>query len=482
MSQYGFMAWNHAGAMSSKDNTAPAERPFDSQKLKTTIDDAKLLRKIDLHVLPILFIVYVAAFLDRVNISNALTLGLPQELGLVGEQPNIALSIFFVPYVILEIPSNAMLKKLSPHVWLSICIFFFGTIVLAQGFVTSYRGLIVARVFLGISEAGIFPGSFYVISYWYKKEDAQKRFTFYWSSLIIAGAFGGLLASAIANLNGARGLSSWRWVFIIEGSVAILIGILAFFCITDFPKEATWLTPDEKAYLMARIGKSTRESRESAITPRDVLGFLAKPKHWAAAFMFLTSAVPEYSLVYFLPTIIQGLGYSTIETQLHSVPPYAAALVYGLVTAWLSDKLRVRSPFVFLGLGLLVAGLVMLYTAHGSTSSSSISIEYAGLVLVCVGTLGTGGIAFCWYIMNLRGHVERSIGTAWVICIANIGAIIALFSFQKADAPYYRVGYSICLSTTAACFPLTALYWLFIWREKKSDRNGGVNIGDELYL
>lgn len=260
-----------------------------------SVNEAKLLRKIDFHVLPILFVVYVVAFLDRVNMSNALTLGLPAELGLTGQQPNVALTIFFVPYVICEIPSNLLMKKLSPHVWLSGCIFIFGVITIAQGFVKSYNGILATRFFLGLAESGIFPGSFYLISFWYKLEESQTRFTAYWCSTVLASAFGSLLASGIAQMDGLRGLSGWRWVFILEGVATVAIAILAFFTITDFPREAKWLTEEERIFIL----KKTRsdEPVSHPVTTRDVLTFLAKPKHWLGAVMLfceLPREMPTY--------------------------------------------------------------------------------------------------------------------------------------------------------------------------------------------
>ncbi len=264
------------------------------------VDESKLMRKIDFHVLPILFTVYVAAFIDRyvhhlsselvltlyrISISNALTLSLPAELGLVGQQPNIALTIFFVPYILFEIPSNLLMKRSKPHVWLSGCVLLFGVVMIGQGFVQSYGGLLATRFLLGLAEAGMFPGSVYLISFWYKRAEAQKRFTFYFSSTIIAGAFGGLLASAISGLDGVRGLASWRWIFILEGTATVLIAVVAFFSITDFPNEAKWLLPDERTFLLAKTQAS--ESHKTPVTLQDLLAFLSKPINWVAAMMQL---------------------------------------------------------------------------------------------------------------------------------------------------------------------------------------------------
>lgn len=143
----------------SRDSITSIEDASATIQPPPTIDEKALLRKIDTRVIPMLFVLYLAAFLDRVNIGNALTLGLPHDLHLKGNESNVALTIFFVPYVIFEVPSNILLKKFKPHVWLSACIMAFGIVMLCQGFVQSYSGLLATRFFLGVAEAGVFPGS-----------------------------------------------------------------------------------------------------------------------------------------------------------------------------------------------------------------------------------------------------------------------------------------------------------------------------------
>lgn len=164
--------------------------------------------------------------------------------------------------------------------------------MIGQGFVKSYGGLLATRFFLGLSEAGIFPGSFYLISFWYKKEEAQKRFTFYWSTTIFAGAFGGLLASAIANMNGIRGLRNWRWIFILEGIATVLVGLASFLCITDFPREAKWLSREEREFLLKKTGAN--ESHTTPVTTKDALAFFMKLEHWFAAVMYFCKSIHRY--------------------------------------------------------------------------------------------------------------------------------------------------------------------------------------------
>lgn len=149
---------NNSPEITSRASISSAEKAPATIEYPPTIDEKALLRKIDIRVIPILFLLYLAAFLDRVNIANALTLRLPQDLHLKGNESNVALTIFFVPYVLFEIPSNILMKRFKPHVWLSGCILAFGIVMLCQGFVQNYSGLLATRFFLGLAEAGVFPG------------------------------------------------------------------------------------------------------------------------------------------------------------------------------------------------------------------------------------------------------------------------------------------------------------------------------------
>ena len=203
---------------------------------------------------------YLLAFLDRTNIANASVFGLQKDLGLTGDQYNTALTMFFIPYIVFEIPSNIILKRLKPHVWLSACMFLFGLVTICQGLVHNWSGLLATRFFLGLAETGMFPGSFYLIGMWYKRSEAQKRYSFFFGSTSLAGAFGGLLASAIGKMNGMRGYLGWRWIFIlgiplspfvvlprgthtdsgIEGVLSCVVSFALYFMIPDFPEEAKW--------------------------------------------------------------------------------------------------------------------------------------------------------------------------------------------------------------------------------------------------
>ncbi|KAI0636652.1 MFS general substrate transporter [Trametes polyzona] len=431
------------------------------------VDEAKVVRKIDLRVVPCLCVLYLLAFLDRVNISNAAVFGLKQDLKLGGNEFNTALVVFFAPYVLFEIPSNALLKHFKPHVWLSLCMFLFGLITLLQGFVQGLGGLIATRFFLGVVESGVFPACFYLIAMWYKRAEAQKRYSFFFSSTTLAGGFGGLLASAIGKMDGVRGYRGWRWIFIIEGLVTCVASAILYFAISDFPEEVTWLNPEEKEFVKARLYEDVGHSkRHDPLTVKSVLEVFKDWKIVVGGFMYFGLIVPAYGYAYFAPSIIQSLGNGMIRTQLLSVPPWACAFALAMLTATASDYLRKRFIFVLIPTAVSLAGFIILLVVHDNKH-----LQYAALFLAAMGTYAAMPIIVCWFNTNLGGHHRRAVGTAWQVGFGNIGGIIAVFAFLAKDAPKYIPGYSICIAFIGVSVLANTIYFLGVgWENRRRDR------------
>ncbi|KAF2210062.1 hypothetical protein CERZMDRAFT_45864 [Cercospora zeae-maydis SCOH1-5] len=435
--------------------------------------ERRLLTRIDLHIVPVLCILYLLAFLDRVNIANANVLGLSKELRLEGNEYNTALVIFFVPYVLFEIPSNILLKKFRPNVWLSLNMFLFGFATIMQGLVKNYSSLLVTRFFLGVFETGMFPGCFYLIGMWYRRHEAQKRYTFFFSSTTLAGAFGGLLAAAIGKMDGLQGYKGWRWIFILEGALTVAVSFLFFFLIPSFPEDAKWLGQDEKAYVAARLQKDQgRSAVERSITAKDVGNVFKDYKVIVAGFMYFGLVVPAYGYAYFAPGIIHSYGYDPIQTQLHSVPPWAAAFGYAMLVAVLSDATKHRFGFAVFSICISIAGFSILISVHDNNT-----VQYAALFLVTMGTYSAMPVIVCWFNMNLGGHHRRSVGSAWQVGFGNIGGIIAVFAFLKKDAPKYVPGYSICIAFTILSIMSCIIYGFACWSQNRQRDKSVTDVG-----
>ncbi|MCJ1471797.1 hypothetical protein MMC13_000438 [Lambiella insularis] len=437
--------------------------------------ERRLMAKIDLRVIPVLSVLYLLAFLDRTNIANAAVYGLSTDLGLVAgsNQYNTALTIFFVPYILFEIPSNIFLKKLKPHVWLSSCMFLFGLVTICQGLVKGYSGILATRFFLGLAETGMFPGSFYLIGMWYKRSEAQKRYSFFFSSTTLAGAFGGLLAAAIGNMNGMRGYLAWRWIFILEGVVTCVVAIIFFFLIPDFPEEAKWLREDERAYVKARLrADQGRSAAERSISFGDIVTIFKDYKIFVGGFMYFGLIVPAYGYAYFAPGIIKTYGYSPIQTQLHSVPPWAAAFGFAMLVAFFSDALKHRFLFTIFPICVSITGFAILISVH-----TNHNLEYAALFLVTMGTYGAMPVVVCWFTQNLGGHHRRAVGTAWQIGFGNIGGIIATYAFLSKDAPNYKPGYSICIAFICLSATACATYFVSVLVQNRNRNKAPRDLG-----
>lgn len=175
------------------------------------------------------------------------------DLRLTSAQYNIALTVFFFPYALFEVPSNIVLKLLKPSTWIAIMMVSWGTVMTLQGIVKNYNGLVITRVFLGLAEAGLFPAATYLLTTWYCRFEVQTRLAIFFSAASLAGAFSGLLAFAIENMDGVGGLAGWRWIFILEGLVTVVVGCVSKFTLPDSPETASFLALEEKKFIVSRL-------------------------------------------------------------------------------------------------------------------------------------------------------------------------------------------------------------------------------------
>ncbi|CAA9965907.1 MFS general substrate transporter [Pyrenophora teres f. maculata] len=374
------------------------------------VAEKKLLHKCDLHVLPPLFLLFLLAFLDRVNIGNAKIQGLTEDLEMTGPNAyryNIALFIFFVPYVLFEVPSNLVLKKLKPSTWLSLIMTLWGLSTIGMGLITNFEGLVAMRVLLGFFEAGLFPGCVYLISMYYKRYELQWRLTLFFSASIIAGAFGGLLAFAIAKMDGVAGYRAYRWIFIIEGIVTVVAGIITKFWVPDWPEDARFLNEEERALLLARLSADTGDAVMDRFDKRAAKRIFADPKIYLGTLAYFGIVNTGYAGAFFTPTIIKDLGYTSAAAQVRSIPIFVVATVTTLVTAWLTDRLRHRYLFCMFGLVVASIGYIMLLLQE----NLSAGVKYFALFLIIPGGFITQPVVLAWMSNLVSGHYKRSVAS-----------------------------------------------------------------------
>ncbi|KAJ7034654.1 MFS general substrate transporter [Mycena alexandri] len=436
---------------------------------EATVDESRLLLKLDWRLLPIITLLYLWAFLDRTNIGNAKIAGLTADLKLEGLQYNVCAAVFFVSYCFFEVPSNMVLKKVRPNLWLSFIMFIWGLIMLCMAFVKNYRQLVAARFLLGIAEAGLLPGATFYLSQWYPRSAYGQRMGLFISASTMAGAFGGLLAYGIEKMNGLRNLSGWSWIFLVEGAVTMLIAFLGLLFLPDYPEKAKFLTEKERAYLVRRLVEdSAGLSKKFRI--KYFWQAMQDYNSYLLSLLFLSAVIPAYCFAIFIPTIIEELGFSQANAQLMSTPPYIfACIVMLIVTRW-SDKVQMRGPFI---LGIAVIGIVGYAVWYGTKSATA---GYIAAFLACSGTFPNIALILSWAGNNTGGDLKRSVVLAMVIGLGNLGGVASSFVFRAQDAPRFHPGHGTAIGCICITF-LTATFLSWNYRRLnvlKSEQLGGI--------
>lgn len=428
------------------------------------IDQKKLMWKIDLCVVPPLALLYFLAFLDRVNISNAKVLGLPKALGLKGDQFNTALTLFFVPYIFFEVLSNYCIKIVRPHIWLSGCIFLFGIVTIGMGFVKNFGGLAACRFLLGIFESGSFPAIFYILANFYTPKESQRRFSTFFSCTCLAGAAGGAIAYKIRELNGKYGISSWQWVFIVEGSFTAGLAFVLFFIIPNFPENSRFLSSNESAFIKRKleIYTSSHSGFEVHNTLKDVLNVFKDPMIWITAIAYFSLIIPAYGYAYFATSIISAMGYTGNKANQMSVYPWVCAFGFSIIVSFISDFTKIRTPYAIFSSLLAIVGLAMVL------GCDSIHARYGACFLTACGLYTAMPILVCWSSLNYGGHLRKGVGSSFLVGFGNIGGIISTYIFLAREAPKYVVGLSVSIAFTAFSIVCMLIYLLYVIKQNSN--------------
>ncbi|KAL2784545.1 putative MFS nicotinic acid transporter Tna1 [Aspergillus keveii] len=434
----------------------------------SVVDEKKVLRKMDLRLIPIVSALYLLCFLDRGNIGNARIEGLLEDINLTSPQYNMCLTAFFFTYALFELPSNMVLKRLRPSVWLSAIMVGVGIVMTLMGIVQNYHGLLISRIFLGLAEAGLFPGVAFYITTWYCRHEAQLRLALFFSGASIAGAFSGLLAFAIA-------ANGWRWIFILEGLLTVIVSASAFFIISDYPHEAKFLSEDEKAWVIQRLETQfgTNVEGSKSFQWSHVWEVVSDYHIWVGVVALWGIIVPLYGISFFLPSIIRDLGYSSSNAQLLTVPIYVGGAIFGVVSAWLSDRAKKRSPFLVFHCCCIIIGFTIVIA---STGRGVPGVVYFGIFLAVSGIYPGIPSIVNWIGNNLAGDSKRALGLGLHIGMGNMGGAMASNFYRAQDAPNYYLGHGLELGFAVA--GLIAVVTLRILYQRANKARGEEGTGN----
>jgi ACS family tartrate transporter-like MFS transporter len=370
------------------------------------------LRKVRWRLIPFLFLLYVIAYLDRVNVGFA-SLDMNRDLGFSAAVYGLGSGIFFLSYTLLEVPSNLMLARFGARRWIARIMATWGVLSCLMIIVTTPARFYAIRFLLGAAEAGFFPGIILYLTQWFPARERARAVGLFMTATAMAGVIGAPISSALLQMHGALGLHGWQWLFLIEGVPAILLAPVVLAYLTERPADARWLTPDERAWLAGEMANDQAPSAHTHVTLRAAAG---SARLWALAWIYFCIVVAFYGITFWLPQIVQSISaHGSPMIVLLSASPNTAATIGLVVIGARSDRQRERRWHVAIPCLIGASGFVLTVVAPQNPAAT-----LATLSIAAFGIWGALGPFWAMPTAMLRGTAAAG-GIALVNSIGNIG-------------------------------------------------------------
>ncbi|WVQ85841.1 hypothetical protein IAT38_008009 [Cryptococcus sp. DSM 104549] len=424
--------------------------------------EKKLLRQVDLRLLPLLIMAYLLKNLDVNSISyvKVIASGKPtnilNELHISTDYYAWTSTIYTIPFILAEIPSNLFFKKQTPRLHVLRIVVLWSIAAGCHAAAQNGAGLLTARFFLGLFEAGLYPGILLHTTFWYRPDELAVRMAI----LGLLGQFSGILSALIAygieNIDGHGNLSAWRWMFLIEGIAGIVLAVPIYFFLPDFPDTAKWLSPDERLFLVARLPPNAARSSDKTFDRKAIAQVLKDPLLYGFTAIQMFSNLGAYGLSFWLPSIIASFGFTTTQSsQLLNIPPAALGIITTILFAWLSDRTyNIPRPIYGITTKFIVLGAFI-----GLVTVTNKPALYALIIIATVGSSGINAIMMPWRAQSLRGTTNAAFAFAFQNGIAQIGGIIGPQIYRAKYAPRYTIPYIVCIIFLAASIAAVAVTW-----------------------
>ncbi|CAI7627156.1 unnamed protein product [Penicillium manginii] len=438
--------------------------------------EKSLKRKLDIRLLFCVWVIFVLNYLDRNNISAAKVAGISHSLHMTSTQYATAVAILFAGYVLMQIPSNIFLTQIRPSIYIPCVMAIWGLLSALVGVVHNYSGLYALRFLLGFVEAAFYPGALFLISSWYKRKEMGVRSAILFSGSQLGSAFSGLIAAGIQDgMDGVRGLESWRWIFIIEGSITVFIALCAVFILPDWPSNTRWLTPKERAVAEWRLISDAGQIDED--DGNWSYGFKRTFADWriyifALTFLFIQVASATSN---FFPAVVQTLGFGRVNTLLLTVPPYIVSLVVTILNNLSADRLENSSFHVMWPLVTAIVGFVI------AAASINTGARYFAMILMVAGGHGANAVLVAWTQKTmLRPRIKRAASVAFVNSLGNCAQIFSSYLYPDSSAPRYVLAMSVNSAFCLGAIALTSFMRLVLLRANKRLKNGETTVAQEM--
>jgi MFS transporter, ACS family, tartrate transporter len=373
------------------------------------------LRKVTLRLIPFLFVLYIVAWLDRVNVGFA-GLQMNADLGFSSTAFGFGSGVFFLGYCLFEVPSNLILHRVGARRWISRIMISWGAISTAMMFVRTTPTFYVLRFLLGAAEAGFFPGVVYYLSHWYPEGQRARAIAAFMTAVPVSGVIGAPLSGALLSLNGLFGLAGWQWLFLVEALPAILLGVIVLVYLPDWPETADWLSSAEKDWLVNRLA-AERTGYNGAV-PIGIFAALTNPTIWQLGIIFLFAAIGFYGYSFWAPLVVKSLtGSSDVNVGIILGAISAVTIILMALNSAHSDRTDERPWHVAVPLLVMAAGF------FGCALLSEPNLAVLSLALIPIGHCAAYGPFWSMPTRFLTG-APAAAGVALVVTIANVGGFL----------------------------------------------------------
>ncbi|KAK5658640.1 hypothetical protein OQA88_2033 [Cercophora sp. LCS_1] len=435
--------------------------------------ERKLLNKIDMRLMPMLWLMNLLSWMDRANLGNANIAGLTADLSLSSTQFSLAIICYYFGYIAWLPCAMAIAVRTRPSLYLPAIVLLWGVVTASISAVKTYPQLLVLRVLIGILEAGLTPGVSFILSCWYPPTELGKRTSTFLTSAQVGGAFGGLIAGGVmSNLEGARGIRGWRWLFIVEGVVTVFVAMLAVFILPDFPASDRRLSEEEKKIAIGRLERA-RVVVDSVEGEKDMTIWEATVyvlKDWRTYALSLGSALTSATLImaYFYPVLVKGLGYTNpITAQYMTIPIWVVAFVFTVAGGYLADRVpRHRGLFCAGGLALLGIAAMIVCGVYDFKARYALLAIMAGGVWLAYAQL----LAYVSEIFKQNRLEIRSMSFGFIGSASQTGYLYGAYLFPAENAPKHLTGFGVVAGTACTGAIVFMATW---WYERRKRRLTG---------
>ncbi|KAJ4424230.1 hypothetical protein N0V82_001096 [Gnomoniopsis sp. IMI 355080] len=451
---------------------------FDPSYQWTENEEKRLVRKLDYKVCSFVCLMFFALQLDRGNITQALSDNMLADLGMITNQYNYGMTIFYLCFLSAELPSQMISKKLGPDVWIPIQMCLWSIVAICQCRITGPSTFYATRALLGLLEGGFVPDVVLYLSFFYTSKELPIRLSYFWGSYITTFIISALLGYGILHLRGTNGWEGWRFLFAIEGGMTTLIGITAWFYLPPSPTQTAswfrgkngWFSEHEEKIMVNRIlrddpSKGGMHNRQG-LTLGLLWEALCDYDLWPIYLLGLTWLIPSTPITAYLTLNLKALGFSTFETNLLTIPAYVLFLIQLLAWTWVSEKWNNRMGIVLVSQIWCFPLVLALELLPGGASPWA----WYALSMLLVGSPYIHAILVAITSRNAGSVRTRTVGSALYNMCVQASSVISSNIYRTDDAPHYRTGNKAILGLIAwsTCLILAIKYY-YIWRNKRRD-------------